>query len=79
MAGKFEFNPDLDLKATLSAAQEAEQRVKVHLNQGTPLEGFVKAMGMSAIVITKLTDRNFSDAYVPISSIVAVESRVRGD
>jgi hypothetical protein len=61
----------------LATAKERKKALKLVLRGGASYTGLVKDVGAHAVVLTRLSGKEFFDAYVPLRAIVALEERVR--
>ena len=71
------FNTALGVGEVLEVAKEQGKALILVLENGARYTGKIKAIGTEAVVVTGLQGREFFDAYIPLSSIVAMEERVR--
>lgn len=73
-ATEVEFKPALTVRALL--ADVAGKRVILRMEAGEEIEGTVSAVGEQVVHISKLSRRDFFDAYVNIDRTSAVIVRV---
>ena len=70
-------NPNTSIENTLREAHTANARVTLHLPGGVTLNGAVGEVSAEAVVLVGVTGRDFFDALVPLSSVLALEARAR--
>lgn len=78
-----EDKPELQVSAQQSLhdvaklAQQNDVQVYVNVAGGTQYAGRVKEAGAGAVVLTRVTGKDFYDVYIPIDQLVSIELRVR--
>ena len=72
---KYDLKPATTMKALLT--DSTGKRVTLRLESGEEMEGTVTAVGERLVHISKLSKRDFFDAFVSIDRISAVIVRVR--
>lgn len=69
------FDVGLSMKDNLKSLVGKD--VHVHLSCGKTLQGFVKAVGETAVHLEKIANRDFFDALIMIQDIDAIEVKFR--
>ena len=74
--------PALDLDSTEAMRENlrkmSEKVVTLKLSSGEEISGKVTQVGKSAVHLSSLTGKEFYDAVVPISEVVALVMRAKG-
>jgi len=71
------FNARHALGDMLTTAKTQGKAVVFQLQGGVTYTGKIKDVGPAAVVVTELRGKEFFDAWIPFSAIVAMEERVR--
>ena len=72
-----ELDTEISILESLRKLSEKNNRVVVYLKSGAAFEGSVGKVGKAKLVIRELVGRDFSDAIIESSEIVAFEMQVR--
>ncbi len=71
------FNARHEVSDVLVSALNKDKALVVVLHSGTSYSGKIKDVGDHAVILTELRGKEFYDAWIPFSAIVALEERVR--